>query len=46
MPENDIVPISGSLTFDPGESNKLLRLTILEDDEPEDDEIFTIELTG
>lgn len=42
----DLAPAAGSLTFDPGESVRSLRLTVLPDDEPETDEIFTVQLTG
>ncbi|KAE8292326.1 hypothetical protein D5F01_LYC09693 [Larimichthys crocea] len=42
----DIRPVSGEVTFAPGETMKMLRVEILADDVPEITEIIKVELTG
>ena len=42
----DLAPGEGSLTFNSGESVRSLRLTVQPDEEPEADELFTVQLTG
>jgi hypothetical protein len=45
-PGVDFAPISGTLTFDPGETEKPLTVTIYGDLEEEDDEVFSLQLTN
>ena len=42
----DFVPSSGTIEFGPGETARELRIEILDDDEIEDDEEFTVELSA
>ena len=45
-PDKDLGPAAGSVTFEPGEAMKSLKLKLCPDEEPENDEIFTVQLTG
>ncbi|KAM6148616.1 adhesion G-protein coupled receptor V1 [Erethizon dorsatum] len=43
-PEEDLSPISGNITFPPGRATIIYNLTVLDDEVPENDEIFLIQL--
>ncbi|XP_048187347.1 adhesion G-protein coupled receptor V1 [Perognathus longimembris pacificus] len=43
-PEEDLSPIRGNITFPPGRAIVIYNLTVLDDEEPENDEIFFIQL--
>ncbi|XP_033623594.1 adhesion G-protein coupled receptor V1 [Fukomys damarensis] len=43
-PEEDLSPISGNITFPPGRATITYNLTVLDDEVPENDEIFLIQL--
>lgn len=42
----DFVETSGVLTFGPGETEKSIEVTIIDDDEPEEDEMFLVKLAN
>ncbi|KAM5298193.1 adhesion G-protein coupled receptor V1 [Ctenodactylus gundi] len=41
-PEEDLSPVSGNITFIPGRATVIYNLTVLDDEIPENDEIFLI----
>ncbi|XP_073933195.1 adhesion G-protein coupled receptor V1 isoform X3 [Castor canadensis] len=43
-PEEDLSPVRGNITFPPGRAIIIYNLTILDDEVPENDEIFLIQL--
>uniref|UniRef100_A0A2K6F8J3 Adhesion G-protein coupled receptor V1 n=1 Tax=Propithecus coquereli TaxID=379532 RepID=A0A2K6F8J3_PROCO len=43
-PEEDLSPVKGNITFLPGRATVLYNLTVLDDEVPENDEIFLIQL--
>ena len=43
--DDDYEPVRGSLTFLPGESAKIVKVTLVDDDVHEDDETFTLNLS-
>ncbi|XP_061116243.1 adhesion G-protein coupled receptor V1 [Conger conger] len=43
---DDLRPVSGEVSFDPGETIKTLRVEVLADDIPEIEEVIRVELTG
>ncbi|XP_028615942.1 adhesion G-protein coupled receptor V1 [Grammomys surdaster] len=43
-PEEDLNPVRGNITFPPGRATILYNLSILDDEVPENDEIFLIQL--
>ncbi|XP_069912554.1 adhesion G-protein coupled receptor V1 [Oryctolagus cuniculus] len=43
-PEEDLSPVKGNVTFPPGGATALLTLTVLDDEVPENDEVFLIQL--
>ncbi|XP_008827569.1 adhesion G-protein coupled receptor V1 [Nannospalax galili] len=43
-PEEDLSPIRGNITFPPGRAAVIHNLTVLDDEVPENDEIFLIQL--
>lgn len=46
LPNQDYVDTSSSLTMVDGEYHKEIRISIIDDDLPELDEIFSVELTS
>ncbi|XP_038661208.1 adhesion G-protein coupled receptor V1 isoform X3 [Scyliorhinus canicula] len=44
--QSDFIPGSGELTFEPGDKDAVIAINILDDDIPEDDEIFAVRLTN
>jgi len=42
----DFVETSGVLTFSPGETEKTIEVVIIDDDEPEEDEMFLVKLAN
>ncbi|XP_058430567.1 adhesion G-protein coupled receptor V1 isoform X1 [Marmota monax] len=45
-PEEDLSPVRGNITFPPGRATVIYNLTVLDDEVPENDEIFFIYLTS
>uniref|UniRef100_A0A8C3XBP1 Adhesion G-protein coupled receptor V1 n=1 Tax=Catagonus wagneri TaxID=51154 RepID=A0A8C3XBP1_9CETA len=45
-PEEDLSPVKGNITFPPGRGTVVYNLTVLDDEVPENDEIFLIQLKG
>uniref|UniRef100_A0A8D0RUU6 Calx-beta domain-containing protein n=1 Tax=Sus scrofa TaxID=9823 RepID=A0A8D0RUU6_PIG len=45
-PEEDLSPVKGNITFPPGKGTVVYKLTVLDDEVPEHDEIFLIQLKG
>ncbi|XP_027630761.1 adhesion G-protein coupled receptor V1 [Tupaia chinensis] len=43
-PEEDLSPVKGNITFPPGRATVVYNLTVLDDEIPENDEIFLIQL--
>ncbi|XP_042811947.1 adhesion G-protein coupled receptor V1 [Panthera leo] len=43
-PEEDLSPVKGNITFPPGRATVVYNLTVLDDEVPENDEIFLIQL--
>ena len=43
---SDYIPIAGTLTYQPGETNKILIVQAIGDLQPEPDETFTLTLTN
>nr|XP_021553254.1 G-protein coupled receptor 98 [Neomonachus schauinslandi] len=43
-PEEDLSPVQGNITFPPGRATVVYNLTVLDDEVPENDEIFLIQL--
>ncbi|XP_016041836.2 adhesion G-protein coupled receptor V1 [Erinaceus europaeus] len=43
-PEEDLNPIVGNVTFPPGKASIIYKLTVLDDEIPENDELFLIQL--
>ncbi|XP_039111424.1 adhesion G-protein coupled receptor V1 [Hyaena hyaena] len=43
-PEEDLSPVKGNITFPPGRAMVVYNLTVLDDEVPENDEIFLIQL--
>ncbi|XP_004678196.1 PREDICTED: G-protein coupled receptor 98 [Condylura cristata] len=43
-PEEDLSPVKGNITFSPGRATVVYNLTVLDDEVPENDEIFFIQL--
>ncbi|XP_036887970.1 adhesion G-protein coupled receptor V1 [Sturnira hondurensis] len=43
-PEEDLSPVKGNITFPPGRATAVCNLTVLDDEVPENDEIFLIQL--
>ncbi|KAG8524634.1 Adhesion G-protein coupled receptor V1 [Galemys pyrenaicus] len=43
-PEEDLSPVKGNITFPPGRATVVYNLTVLDDEVPENDEIFFIQL--
>ncbi|MBZ3889709.1 G-protein coupled receptor 98, partial [Sciurus carolinensis] len=43
-PEEDLSPVRGNITFPPGRATVIYNLTVLDDEVPENDEIFLIHL--
>ncbi|KAI4584561.1 hypothetical protein MJG53_007840 [Ovis ammon polii x Ovis aries] len=43
-PEEDLSPVKGNITFPPGKATVAYNLTVLDDEVPENDEIFLIQL--
>ncbi|XP_054434571.1 adhesion G-protein coupled receptor V1 [Pteronotus mesoamericanus] len=43
-PEEDLSPVKGNITFPPGRASIVYNLTVLDDEIPENDEIFLIQL--
>ncbi|XP_058384943.1 adhesion G-protein coupled receptor V1 [Diceros bicornis minor] len=43
-PEEDLSPVKGNITFPPGKGTVAYNLTVLDDEVPENDEIFLIQL--
>ncbi|KAM8777301.1 adhesion G-protein coupled receptor V1 [Rhynchonycteris naso] len=43
-PEEDLSPVKGNITFPPGRATVIYNLTVLDDEVPENDEIFLIQL--
>ncbi|KAM4875921.1 adhesion G-protein coupled receptor V1 [Thomomys bottae] len=43
-PEEDLSPVRGNITFPPGRATVVYNLTILDDEVPENDETFSIQL--
>ncbi|XP_078070005.1 adhesion G-protein coupled receptor V1 [Mustelus asterias] len=44
--QSDFIPGSGELIFEPGDKDAVIAINILDDDVPEDDEIFAVKLTN
>uniref|UniRef100_UPI00398F1058 adhesion G-protein coupled receptor V1 isoform X2 n=1 Tax=Pristiophorus japonicus TaxID=55135 RepID=UPI00398F1058 len=44
--QSDFIPGSGELIFEPGDKEAVIAINILDDDIPEDDEIFAVRLTN
>nr|XP_040129297.1 LOW QUALITY PROTEIN: adhesion G-protein coupled receptor V1 [Ictidomys tridecemlineatus] len=45
-PEEDLSPVRGNITFPPGRATVIYNLTVLDDEVPENDEIFFIYMTS
>ncbi|XP_016865453.1 adhesion G-protein coupled receptor V1 isoform X3 [Homo sapiens] len=43
-PDEDLSPVKGNITFPPGRATVIYNLTVLDDEVPENDEIFLIQL--
>ncbi|PNI73010.1 ADGRV1 isoform 12 [Pan troglodytes] len=43
-PDEDLSPVKGNITFPPGKATVIYNLTVLDDEVPENDEIFLIQL--
>ncbi|XP_075398780.1 adhesion G-protein coupled receptor V1 [Tenrec ecaudatus] len=43
-PEEDLSPVKGNITFPPGRATVIYNLTVLDDEVPENDEMFLIQL--
>uniref|UniRef100_A0A2K5BZQ4 Adhesion G-protein coupled receptor V1 n=1 Tax=Aotus nancymaae TaxID=37293 RepID=A0A2K5BZQ4_AOTNA len=43
-PDEDLSPVKGNITFPPGKGTVIYNLTVLDDEVPENDEIFLIQL--
>nr|XP_001918372.2 G-protein coupled receptor 98 [Equus caballus] len=43
-PEEDLSPVKGNITFPPGKATVVYNLTVLDDEVPENDEMFLIQL--
>uniref|UniRef100_H0X6E5 Adhesion G-protein coupled receptor V1 n=1 Tax=Otolemur garnettii TaxID=30611 RepID=H0X6E5_OTOGA len=43
-PEEDLSPVKGNITFLPGRATVIYNLTVLDDEVPENDEIFLVQL--
>uniref|UniRef100_F7FXQ0 Adhesion G-protein coupled receptor V1 n=1 Tax=Monodelphis domestica TaxID=13616 RepID=F7FXQ0_MONDO len=43
-PEEDLIPVKGNITFPPGRAIVVYNLTVLDDEIPENDELFLVQL--